>query len=388
MAYMSKTKRKRVRKQQLIRGLIAIVVIAAVLITIWQTSLGSNVASVNGVMIRSGMVKGVEAFITYYQTGQFPGEDTAGLTGAEKDTANDMALVATNSMVQSVFITYEVITQHFKAEGTVFPDEETAAGIQETVDALFANIELSRLFRNNGVNKSHAKFYYTYQSAIAVFMDEVLVNNPITEEEIQEQYEIYMPFFATPEKVSASHILIADPDHTAAKRAEIEAILERLNNGEDFAALAMEYSDDGSSEYGGELGEFQRGMMVEPFEEAAFALEPGEISGIVETEFGFHIILLTGKTEAGFQSLEEVRSQLVEVLNNERMSEAIETLKGEADIRYYGLINPDTGKPPISLTELYDARGIDMTEDTVDDDDDHDHDHDDHDHDHDGHDHD
>jgi len=382
MAYMSKTKKKRVRKQQLVRGLIAIVVIAAVLITIWQTSLGSNVASVNGVIIRSGMVKGVESFITYYQTGQFPGEDTAGLTGAEKETANDMALVATNSMVQSVFITYEVITQHFKAEGTVFPDELTTVNVQETVDALFANIELSRLFRNHGVNKSHAKFYYTYQAAIALFMDEVLVKSPVTEEEIQEQYDIYKPFFATPESVTASHILIADPDHTAAKRAEIQAILDRLNDGEDFAALAMEFSEDGSAEYGGELGEFQRGMMVEPFEEAAFALEPGEISGIVETEFGFHIILLTGKTEAGYQTLDEVRSQLVEVISNERISEAIEALKGVADIRYYGLINPTTGKPPISLPELYEARGIDPAEDTADDVDDHDHD------DHEGHDHD
>ena len=382
MAYMSKTKKRRVRKQQLIRGLIAIVVIAAVFIIVWQASLGSNVVNVNGAMIRSGMVKGVESFVTYYQTGQFPGDDMKGLTGDEKQTAEDMALVATNSMVQSIFVTNEVILQHFKAEGKVFPDEETAAGIQETVDALFANIELSRLFRNHGVTKSHAKFYYTYQAAISLFMDEVLAKNPATDEEIQEQYEIYKPFFTTPETVTASHILIMDADHTAAKRAEIQAILDRLNEGEDFATLAMEYSDDSSSEFGGELGEFQRGVMVEPFEEAAFALEPGEISGIVETEFGFHIIKVTAKTEAGYQPLEDVKDQLIEVINNERLTEAINALKEEAVIQYYGLINPTTGKPPISLPELYEARGIDMTEDTTDIEDEHDHDND-HDHDHD-----
>jgi len=381
MAYMSKTKKRRVRKQQLIRGLIAIVVIVAVFIIVWQASLGSNVVSVNGTMVRSGMVKGVEAFVTYYQTGQFPGEDMRGLTGDEKQTADDMALVATNSMVQSVFVTNEVIMQHFKAEGRVFPDEETAAGIQETVDALFANIELSRLFRNNGVNKSHAKFYYTYQAAITIFMDEVLEKNPITDEEILEQYENYKPFFTTPETVTASHILIMDADHTAAKRAEIQAILDKLNEGEDFAALAMEYSEDSSGEFGGELGEFQRGVMVGPFEDAAFALEPGEISGIVETEFGFHIIKVTAKTEAGYQPLEDVRDQLEEVVKNERLSEAIEALKAAAVIQYFGLINPATGKPPISLPELADARGIDFSENTEDVDDDHDHD------DHDGHDH-
>jgi len=357
MAYMSKTKRRRVRRQQAIRAVIVIAVIAAVFLLVWQISLGSTIAKVNGVPVRDGMVKGVEAFINYYQTGQFPSTDTEGLTEEEIKTAEDMAIVSRNSLIQSVFITTEVITQHFKAEGTVFPSAEKAAEIKETVDSIFSNTELSRLLRNNGVNRSHIEFYYTYIAALEVFKDELLEKDPITDEEIQEQYDLYAAYFVTPMKLRASHILIMDPDHTDAKRAEIEDILDKLNAGEDFATLAMEYSEDGSAEQGGDLDEFGLGQMVQPFEDACLALEIGEISGIVETEFGFHIIMLTDKIEESVQTVEDVRDQLVDIVSSERTTEAIDALKEEADIVYNGLTTPSTGKPPTSLTELAEARG-------------------------------
>ncbi|MDE1874422.1 MAG: peptidyl-prolyl cis-trans isomerase [Candidatus Micrarchaeota archaeon] len=88
------------------------------------------------------------------------------------------------------------------------------------------------------------------------------------------------------EKIRCSHILVE-------KFSVAQQILDRLKKGESFAALAQEYSIDGSRKRGGDLGEFGRGIMVKPFEEAAFALKPGEISGIVKTEFGYHIIKRT-----------------------------------------------------------------------------------------------
>jgi len=356
MAYMSKTKRRRVRRQQLIKGLITIAVIAAVLIITWQVSLGSTYAKVNGVPIRGGMVDGVENFLTYYQTGQFPSDKLVGLEGEEKDTAVDMALVGRNSLVQTVFVNSELIRQHFKAEGKVFPTEEQAAEISASAEALFGNTEMARVLRANKVNKSHVEYYYTYIAAMNSFKDEVIEKDPITEEELQEYYELYMFYFTTPLTLQASHILIMDPDHTPEKRAEIEAILERLNEGEDFAALAMEYSEDGSAENGGDLGEFTQGQMVAPFEEAAMALEIGEISGIVETEFGFHIILLTGKTEEGTQTIEEANDQLVELISGDRLNDALDVLTEAANIEYFGLIYPFTGKPPTNLTELEEIR--------------------------------
>ncbi len=84
-------------------------------------------------------------------------------------------------------------------------------------------------------------------------------------------------------KIRCAHILVA-------KESEAKAILERINKGESFSKLAEENSLDGSRKSGGDLGFFGKGMMVRPFEDAAFTLEKGQVSGIVKTQFGYHII--------------------------------------------------------------------------------------------------
>ena len=104
------------------------------------------------------------------------------------------------------------------------------------------------------------------------------------------------------EQINASHILLmyAGSERSRATRSreeaqvEIAQIAEQLEGGADFAALARQHSDCGSSQAGGDLGSFGRGQMVKGFEDAAFALEVGDTSGIVETPFGFHIIRRTG----------------------------------------------------------------------------------------------
>ncbi|MEZ4223768.1 MAG: peptidylprolyl isomerase [Polyangiaceae bacterium] len=105
-----------------------------------------------------------------------------------------------------------------------------------------------------------------------------------------------------PDRVRASHVLVA---YQGARRSQAtrskdearklaEAVLARAKAGADFADLARQHSDDSSAKAkGGDLGAFQREMMVKPFADAAFALKPGEVSGIVETEFGFHVIRRT-----------------------------------------------------------------------------------------------
>ena len=85
------------------------------------------------------------------------------------------------------------------------------------------------------------------------------------------------------DKIRCAHILVE-------KFTDAQKLLERLRKGEDFAKLAAENSIDGSRRRGGDLGWFGRGMMVKPFEQAAFALEKGQISDLVKSEFGYHII--------------------------------------------------------------------------------------------------
>jgi peptidyl-prolyl cis-trans isomerase C len=88
-------------------------------------------------------------------------------------------------------------------------------------------------------------------------------------------------------KIKCAHILVE-------KLSVAQEVLQKLNNGESFGKLAEQYSIDGSRKRGGDLGEFGRGTMVKEFEQAAFALEKGQVSGIVKTQFGYHIIKRLG----------------------------------------------------------------------------------------------
>ncbi len=131
----------------------------------------------------------------------------------------------------------------------------------------------------------------------------------LTDEELQRYYRRNLDRFEIKEQVKAAHILFQVPKdadvETIKKRQELaESVLKKLHDGADFAELAKEYSDDKSNAAnGGELGSFGRGVMVPEFEKAAFALRPGQLSEVVRTPFGFHIIKVEEYTEAGVKPL-------------------------------------------------------------------------------------
>jgi len=128
--------------------------------------------------------------------------------------------------------------------------------------------------------------------------------------------------FKSEEQVQIRHILIAGK--TAESRSQAEKLLEELKAGADFAAIAKAKSaDPGSAAKGGELGTFARGKMLPEFDSAAFSLQkPGDLSDIVETRFGFHVLQLQGKLPAGQRSFQEVREELVKEVRNNVIQEA------------------------------------------------------------------
>ncbi|RMH47395.1 MAG: hypothetical protein D6694_02060 [Gammaproteobacteria bacterium] len=148
----------------------------------------------------------------------------------------------------------------------------------------------------------------------------------VTEDELKSYYEQHKEEFGTPEQRRASHILIAVDQNAAKedkerKRKKAEDILKQLKEGADFAELAKKFSEDpGSAEKGGDLGYFGRGMMVPEFDKAVFSLkEVGELSNLVETPFGFHIIKLTGIKPADVKPFNEVRDDVLARVRKERV---------------------------------------------------------------------
>lgn len=158
----------------------------------------------------------------------------------------------------------------------------------------------------------------------------------VSDEEIADHYNSNIAEFTSTEQVGARHILLrtsAERD-VAAARSELEELRERIEAGEDFAALAAEFSDDpGSRERGGDLGFFGRGQMVKPFEEAAFGATPGSLVGPVETGFGVHLIEVTGRRPGGQRPLAEARAEIEARLLGERANQLAESTARELTAR-------------------------------------------------------
>lgn len=165
----------------------------------------------------------------------------------------------------------------------------------------------------------------------------------IDDKTVSEYYKNRPAQFLEEESVKASHILIKVDKNTTkeareAAKKKIDGLLKRAKKGEDFAKLAKENSDDpGSRHNGGDLGFFGRGMMVPPFEKAAFALKKDEISDVVETEFGYHIIKLTDRKPSRTIPLSEVQDKLKSFLKsmeiNKKLTEYIASLRKTADVK-------------------------------------------------------
>ncbi len=167
----------------------------------------------------------------------------------------------------------------------------------------------------------------------------------VTDAEAKKFYDENPKMFSHPEQVHARHILIKvpqDADEATKKKAheKAEQARARALKGEDFAKLAEELSEGPSAKNGGDLGFFTREQMVKPFADAAFALEPGQISNVVETRFGYHVIKVEEKRPAGKKPFDEVKDRLKNYLVNRDLGKAVnaklEELRKSAEIEEVG----------------------------------------------------
>ena len=133
----------------------------------------------------------------------------------------------------------------------------------------------------------------------------------VTDDDLRQYYEQHKNEYTLPERVKAQHILFKTqgktPEEIEKIKEKARGVLERAKKGEDFGALAKQYSEDATASSGGDLGDFGRGQMVPEFEKAAFSLGVGGISDLVQSQFGIHIIKVNGKQEARERPFEEMK---------------------------------------------------------------------------------
>lgn len=236
-------------------------------------------------------------------------------------------------------ITRGLVEAEAERLGVVITGEETEAEFQKQYQAMLdtygmAEQDLVDYFAIYGGTleefKEEGRASVTEQLLYAAVQQAVVGPIELSEDELRAYFEEHKADYSTEEQIEASHILVATAE-------EAQAILDELARGADFAELARTRSTDtGSAAQGGALGWFGRGVMAPEFEEAAFTLEVGETSGIVQTDFGFHIIRVTDRRAASEPEFEEVadrvRADAERAIARERFDAWLKAAREEATV--------------------------------------------------------
>jgi peptidyl-prolyl cis-trans isomerase C len=239
-------------------------------------------------------------------------------------------------------VTYTVLQQETRARKVTVTDAEIDGNLKQMQSQFPNPQEFSKALAARGMTLDKLRSDARVDMSINKMMEqEVASTPPPTDAQTHEFYDKNPDKFKQDEAVRASHILIpADEKADAATkqkaRAEIDDILKQLKAGADFAEMAKKHSKDGSAAQGGDLNFFAKGQMVPAFDQVAFSLKPGEMSDVVTTPFGYHIIKVTERRAASTVPFEQVSPRIKEYLTEQqkqaRAQTFIESLKQKAKI--------------------------------------------------------
>jgi peptidyl-prolyl cis-trans isomerase C len=177
------------------------------------------------------------------------------------------------------------------------------------------------------------------RGALAAMAINDIIAEPLDDAQVQAAYDEMFANFQPQPEFNASHILVDSEE----KANELKA---QIDGGADFATLAKGDSMDGSAESGGELGWFGAGRMVPEFETAVMGMKPGEVTGPIQTQFGWHLIKLNETRESSHPPLEEARPQIEDQLRQQQVQQAIASLREGADIS-----QSDVNVPPAAIRD-------------------------------------
>jgi parvulin-like peptidyl-prolyl isomerase len=229
-----------------------------------------------------------------------------------------------------LLVEQELIRQAAEAQGIEVAEAEVDAAEAQFRAAFKSPGERTSRLESEGYTEDSYRDHLRRMIAASKYLDGIRARvATVSDAELETYYHNNAYRLTLPEQVRVRHILLTwkplgTLDDRAAVRAQMTPILEETRRGGDFAELARAHSEDATAQDGGDTGFFYRGRMVPAFEDAAFALQPGEISDLVETPFGVHILKLEERQEARLLPLEEIREQLRDHVRNERAEAAVE----------------------------------------------------------------
>lgn len=242
-------------------------------------------------------------------------------------------------------INMELLYQEAQKSGVTVEDAVVAEHIEKLKTQFGSQEEFKKALEKMNASEPALRAQTKKGLTVKEFVDKKIIQDVVVpDKELRAYYDSHPNSFRQPEQVKASHILIkAEPEakeeQKALARKKLKEVQKRLEKGEDFAALAKEYSEGPSGAKGGDLGYFGRGQMVKPFEEVVFVLKPGAVSDIVETNFGYHLIKCVDKkpetTVAYGDVKEKLRQYLKQQKGREKMGSYIAKLKEKAKVERF-----------------------------------------------------
>lgn len=250
----------------------------------------------------------------------------------------------------------ELIIQDAEKQKIVVKDEEVNEAIDEFTTSAGGDEQLKEFLKQNNMTLDFMEQRMRKEMIIDKYRNNFF-ESIISDEDVKNQYEENKDLYTT---IRASHILVETEE-------EAKDILKQINEGKNFDELTNLSTEPGAAERKGDLGYFARGEMVAEFSEAAFELKPGEISDVVKTDFGYHIIKLTDRKDTFEQVKDDV---LISMQSNEsaKFDEKLQQLKDEADIETLIEITPVNNEEQDNTEENNQSETQENTDDEAQDD--------------------
>lgn len=330
-----------------------------------QTALLRQGAAAMGIVVSGEEIRRlIEEMPQFQELGAFSIEKYKDILAANK--------MAPSKFEQSIRLDHisEAAVQRITGFSSIATDQEIAdiySRRNEKVAIAFAKISPSAYFskvtvddaalsawfekaKDNYKSEPQIKLKYT-TFTFAAIADKITIDPP----KIEEYYNTHQRNFQVPEQRRARHILLKADDQESpevhkAKAEKAAEVVQLARKGGDFGVLANEYSEDASRTTGGDLGFFPKGQMVAAFDQAVFSMQPGEVSEVVRTPFGYHIIKLEEITAASTESLDQVRDTITATLRRKEAenltfqlaNEAYEKIIAAGNLEKYQEAHPDT----------------------------------------------